>query len=139
MIPIGSIMRLKVEKSAATGFCSGVKRAIEILEKTARERGQVETLGAVVHNQQVLKRLADIGVRVADSINDIQGDVVVTGAHGVSPQVMEELKSRFSEVINSTSCPFVHRAWNHPKRQTYLLEKSTASRGTGGQNQGVRL
>ncbi len=103
-------MRLKVEKSAATGFCSGVKRAIEILENTARERGKVETLGAVVHNRQVLKRLADIGVRVADSIDDIQGDVVVTGAHGVSPQVMEELKARFSEVIDSASCPFVHRA-----------------------------
>ena len=110
------MMKLRIEKSAATGFCSGVKRAIEILEKTARERGSVETLGAVVHNQQVLTRLSDIGVRVADSIDDIRGDVVVTGAHGVSPQVMEELKNRFSEVIDSTSCPFVHRAHSAARR-----------------------
>jgi len=103
-------MKLKVEKSAATGFCSGVKRAIDIVEKTARERGGVETLGAIVHNKQVLKKLADIGVRVADSINDIRGDTVVIGAHGVSPQLEEELRTRFAEVINTTSCPFVHRA-----------------------------
>ena len=55
---------VKIEKTREIGFCFGVKRAIDILEKVARERGGVETLGAVVHNQQVLKRLADIGVRV---------------------------------------------------------------------------
>ena len=103
-------MKLEVEKSAATGFCSGVKRAIEIVETTAEERGQVETLGAIVHNQQVLKRLADIGVKVAENIDDIKGDTVVIGAHGVSPQLEQELRERFSEVINTTSCPFVHRA-----------------------------
>jgi 4-hydroxy-3-methylbut-2-enyl diphosphate reductase len=105
-----STMKPSIEKSTAIGFCSGVKRAIDILEKAAREHGQVETLGAVVHNQQVLKRLAALGIRVANSIDDIQGNVVATGAHGVSPQVMAELKDRFSEVINTTSCPFVHRA-----------------------------
>ena len=103
-------MKLKVEKSKATGFCTGVKRAIEIVENIARERGGVETLYAIVHNRQVLKKLADIGVRVADSIDDIRGDIIVTGAHGVSPQVQQELESRFSEVIGTTSCPFVHRA-----------------------------
>ncbi len=99
-----------VEKSRATGFCSGVKRAIEIVENAAHERGEIETLGAIVHNQQVLNRLASIGVRVADSIDDIKGDTVVIGAHGVSPQLEKELRERFKEVINTTSCPFVHRA-----------------------------
>ena len=78
-------MKPKIEKAGAIGFCFGVKRAIDILEKVARERGCIETLGAVVHNQQVLHRLADIGVRVAGGIDDIKGDVVVIGAHGVSP------------------------------------------------------
>ena len=48
----------KIEKAARTGFCFGVRRAINTLEKVARERGGVETLGAVVHNQQVLQKLA---------------------------------------------------------------------------------
>jgi len=98
-----------IEKAARTGFCFGVRRAINTLEKVARERGGVETLGAVVHNQQVLKKLSEIGVRVVNNIGDIQGDVVVTSSHGVSPALEEELTSRNIDVI-STTCPFVRRA-----------------------------
>ena len=99
----------RIEKAARTGFCFGVRRAINSLEKVARERGGVETLGAVVHNQQVLQKLAGIGVRVVNTIDDIKGDVVVTSSHGVSPALEEELASRNIDVI-STTCPFVRRA-----------------------------
>ena len=58
----------RIEKASKTGFCFGVRRAINLLEKVARERGGVETLGAVVHNQQVLQKLSEIGVKVVDSI-----------------------------------------------------------------------
>ena len=80
-------MTLRIEKAAGIGFCFGVKRAINILEKVARQRGGVETLGAVVHNQQVLQRLAGIGVRVAKGMDDIHGDTVAISTHGVSPQL----------------------------------------------------
>ena len=102
-------MALEIKKAAGIGFCLGVRRAIDILERVAAERGQVETLGAVVHNQQVLRRLADIGVKVVKTIPDIQGDVVVTSSHGVSPRVIEEIRSRHIEVVDTT-CPFVKRA-----------------------------
>ena len=98
-----------IEKATKTGFCFGVRRAINLLEKVARERDGVETLGAVVHNQQVLKKLSDIGVRVVNKIDDIEGDVVVTSSHGVSPVLEDELRSRHIDVI-STTCPFVRRA-----------------------------
>ncbi len=99
---------MKIEKTKAIGFCYGVKRAIDILERIARERGGVETLGAVVHNQQVLQRLAEIGVRVAPAIDDIQGKIVAISSHGASPEVEEKLRARHIEVVNTT-CPFVHR------------------------------
>jgi len=102
-------MVLKVEKASAIGFCFGVKRAIDILEKITRERGGVETLGPVVHNWQVLQKLAGIGVRVANSVDEIQGGIVAIGTHGVSPQLEDEIRARHTEVINTT-CPFVHRA-----------------------------
>ena len=102
-------MTLRIEKAAEIGFCSGVKRAIEILEKTARERGRVETLGAVVHNQQVLQRLAEIGITVANSIDDIQAETVAIGAHGVDPRLEDEIRARYTDIVNTT-CPFVHRA-----------------------------
>jgi len=100
---------ISVEKADKIGFCFGVKRAVDILEKVARERGGVETLGAVVHNPQVLQRLAKIGVRVARSVADIRGDTVVTSSHGISPQLEEEIRARHIDII-STTCPFVHRA-----------------------------
>jgi 4-hydroxy-3-methylbut-2-enyl diphosphate reductase len=99
----------RIEKASRTGFCFGVRRAIDLLEKVARERGGVETLGAVVHNQQVLQKLAEIGVKVVNSIDDIKGDAVVTSSHGVSPDLKEGLRTRHNEVI-STTCPNVHRA-----------------------------
>jgi 4-hydroxy-3-methylbut-2-enyl diphosphate reductase len=98
-----------IEKAARTGFCFGVRQAITLLEKVARERGCVETLGAVVHNQQVLQKLAKIGVRVVNNIDDIKGDTVVTSSHGVSPDLEKRLSGLHSEVI-STTCPNVHRA-----------------------------
>jgi 4-hydroxy-3-methylbut-2-enyl diphosphate reductase len=99
---------VKIEKTKEIGFCYGVKRAIDILERIARERGGVETLGAVVHNQQVLQRLAEIGVRVVLAIDDIRGNIVAISSHGASPELEERLRARHIEVVNTT-CPFVHR------------------------------
>jgi 4-hydroxy-3-methylbut-2-enyl diphosphate reductase len=77
--------------------------------KAARERGTLETLGAIVHNQPVLDRLSSIGVRIASRVDDIRGNVVAISAHGVSPQIEQEIRSRHINIINTT-CPFVHRA-----------------------------
>lgn len=106
---------MKIEKTSELGFCFGVRRAINILERVARERGGVETLGAIVHNQQVLDKLSEIGVRVAGSIDDIRGDSVVTSAHGVSPELQAELRARQIDIIDTT-CPFVRRAQRAARR-----------------------
>ncbi len=100
---------MRIEKADGIGFCFGVKRAINILERVTRERGEVETLGSVVHNQQVLQRLARVGVRVASSLDDIQGDTVVVSVHGVAPSLEAEIRARHISIIDTT-CPFVHRA-----------------------------
>ncbi len=102
-------MALSIEKAAGIGFCFGVRRAIDTLEKVARERGGIETLGAVAHNLQVLQRLAGVGVRVVKGVDDIRGDIVAISTHGVSPQLEEAIRARHVDIINTT-CPFVHRA-----------------------------
>ena len=102
-------MGLKIEKAAGIGFCFGVRRAIDILERVARERGGVETLGAAVHNQQVLSRLAELGIRVVSSVAEIQGDTVAISSHGVGPQVMAQVRGRHIDIVDTT-CPFVRRA-----------------------------
>jgi 4-hydroxy-3-methylbut-2-enyl diphosphate reductase len=106
---------VKIEKTEEVGFCFGVKRAIDMLEKVVAERGEVETLGEVVHNQQVLQRLAEIGVRVAKSVDDIKGDMVAISSHGVTPEVEEQLKARHIGIIDTT-CPFVNRLQNAARK-----------------------
>jgi 4-hydroxy-3-methylbut-2-enyl diphosphate reductase len=99
---------MKIEKTKEIGFCYGVKRAIELLERLARERGGVETLGEVVHNQQVLQRLAAVGVRVVPTIKDVKGNIVAISSHGTTPEIEEALRARQIEIVDTT-CPFVHR------------------------------
>ena len=99
---------MRIEKAGAIGFCFGVKQAINVLESIAQERGGVETLGPVVHNQQVLQKLAEIGVRIAKDVDDIQGDTVVISAHGISTQLETEIQARHIKIIDTT-CPFVRR------------------------------
>ena len=102
-------MGLRIEKAAGIGFCFGVRRAIDILERVARERGGVETVGAAVHNQQVLSRLSGLGVRIVSSVAEIQGDTVAISSHGVGPRLMAEIRGRHIDIVDTT-CPFVKRA-----------------------------
>lgn len=106
---------MKIEKTEEIGFCFGVKRAIDMLEKVVAERGEVETLGAVVHNQQVLQRLAEIGVRVAKSVDDIRGDMVAISSHGVAPEIEEQIRARQVGIVDTT-CPFVNRLQNAARK-----------------------
>jgi 4-hydroxy-3-methylbut-2-enyl diphosphate reductase len=102
-------MKPQISKAASLGFCMGVRRAIDSITAVAGERGGVETLGALVHNQQVLKKLSSIGVNIVNESSKIKGDTVVISAHGVSPQVMQDIKEHGIHVIDTT-CPFVKRA-----------------------------
>ncbi len=100
---------MEIERASEMGFCFGVRRAIELVEKAAGERGPLQTLGALVHNRQVVDRLALCGVSVAASLDELQGNIVAIASHGVDPDVMAQMRVRGFEVIDST-CPFVRKA-----------------------------
>lgn len=100
---------MKIEKAAEMGFCFGVRRAIEIVEKASRERGPLQTLGPLVHNQQVVDGLAEGGVTTAKSLENIKGGIVAIPSHGVGPEIIKQIKSRGFEIIDAT-CPFVRKA-----------------------------
>lgn len=100
---------MEVETAAEMGVCPGVRRAIELVEKVAQERGGLETLGPLVHNRQVVDRLARLGVGVVNSLDELQGNIVVVSSHGVSPQVWDEIRTRGLEVVDAT-CPIVQNA-----------------------------
>ena len=102
-------MPTRIKKASNIGFCMGVRRAIDIITDVADKQGGVETLGALVHNQQVLKKLAGHGVRIVNDVSDIKGKTVVISAHGVGPRVTDEIEFRGLTAIDTT-CPFVKRA-----------------------------
>jgi 4-hydroxy-3-methylbut-2-en-1-yl diphosphate reductase len=100
---------MKIVRAKEIGFCYGVNRAIAMLEKEAKEHGGLDSLGAVVHNEQVQERLSRVGVNVILSLDEIKNKTVAISSHGVSPQVEADLRAREVRVIDTT-CPFVKRA-----------------------------
>ena len=100
---------MQIEKAKEMGFCSGVKRALTLLQEAAYKYGEVETLGSVVHNRQVVDSLVQLGVRAVENVDQIKGDTVVIPSHGIAPQVIEKIQSRGLRIIDTT-CPIVRRA-----------------------------
>jgi len=99
---------MQIEKTKEIGFCFGVKRALDLLEKAVRDYGEVETLGSVVHNQQVINNFSKLGVKVVGNLDQLKGGVVVIPSHGVPPGVIEELKARRFGIIDTT-CSVVRK------------------------------
>jgi 4-hydroxy-3-methylbut-2-enyl diphosphate reductase len=106
---------MEIEKAADLGFCFGVRRAIELVEKAAQEQGPLQTLGPIVHNPQVVEALKTKGIRVAAGLHDVDSEIVAIASHGIAPQVVDMLKSRGVKVIDAT-CPLVQRAQRAARR-----------------------
>jgi 4-hydroxy-3-methylbut-2-enyl diphosphate reductase len=105
---------VEIKRAKEMGFCFGVRRAITLMEQAARTHGTIESLGAIVHNQQVVAHLASLGVNVVDSLADLKGPTVATTSHGVGPKVLEGIESRGLHRIDTT-CPFVRKAQQHAR------------------------
>ncbi len=100
-------MSITVAKSA--GFCFGVNRAVETVEKAAGEGANVATLGPIIHNRHVVSRFENLGVRVLHSPQEAEaGMTVIIRSHGVARRVLQQLEERGVSVIDAT-CPFVKR------------------------------
>lgn len=110
-------MKIQIEKASEIGFCFGVNRAIDILEKNIEKNGKLDILGAVVHNEQVMQRLSKLGINVIHDINNIVSNKVAISSHGVSPETLAKLEAKNIQVIDTT-CPFVRRAQLSAKRLT---------------------
>ena len=90
------------------GFCWGVRRAIDIMEKAARDKGEIISVGPIVHNPQVVEDLRGKGIRLDLTPEDDSLPVAIT-AHGVGPQVLDKVKATGAEIIDGT-CPIVTRS-----------------------------
>ncbi len=97
-----------------SGYCFGVKRALEItenvLEKYKNKNISVFSMGQIIHNRGVIEDLKTRGLEVVENENDIiPGSVFIVRSHGMSPRFLKKLKLK-GVIIIDTSCPFVKRA-----------------------------
>ena len=99
------------------GFCAGVVRAIEIVERALRVHGApVYVRHEIVHNRYVVDSLRGKGARFVEDTADIPlGAVTVFSAHGVSRKVEDDAGVRGLRVIDAT-CPLVSKVHNEAKR-----------------------
>jgi len=90
-----------------TGFCYGVREAIDKAKESAAAGKRTHTLGQTVHNEGVIRDLQALGVETVENLDDVdQGAAVVIRAHGVRPGVMERAAAKGLEVIDGT-CTWV--------------------------------
>jgi len=105
---------MEVEISKYSGYCFGVKRALNIVKKTLDKYSgsgkKVFTLGSVIHNPGVIKELSSMGLASAKEPEDIKpGSTLIIRSHGLSPRVLKDLLQKKIEIIDAT-CPFVKKA-----------------------------
>lgn len=98
---------MPVIQAKSAGFCYGVRRAVELAEKTARETGGCVMLGSIIHNANVVARLERLGACQVDSPDAVRpGDTVIIRSHGETRQVLERLEAMGARCVNAT-CPNV--------------------------------
>ena len=102
---------IKVAKNS--GFCFGVKKAIEIAQEVAEKNSgkPIYVLGQLVHNERVIDDLEKKGIVFADNINDIpQNAITVLRAHGepgTTYEILEDKSITRGKNLNDATCPLV--------------------------------
>lgn len=107
----------KVLLASPRGYCAGVDRAVETVEKALEKYGApVYVRKEIVHNKYVVETLQDRGVIFVDETDEVpEGSHLVFSAHGVSPAVRESAKERSLHTLDA-SCPLVTKVHNEAKR-----------------------
>ena len=100
-------MDVMVAQSA--GFCYGVKRAVDMARDTAHRGEPCVMLGSIIHNANVVAELEALGMRKAESWQEVlPGETVVIRSHGEKKEVFEKLEELGARCVNAT-CPNVLR------------------------------
>jgi len=108
---------MKVILANPRGFCAGVDRAIEIVEKAIEKHGApIYVRHEVVHNRFVVSSLKNKGAIFVDELNEVPADsVVIFSAHGVSQVVRKNAENAKLQVLDAT-CPLVTKVHREVKR-----------------------
>lgn len=100
---------MKVLLAEHSGFCFGVRRAIQLALEANAESEKVCTLGELIHNPQIVQELAEQGIQACECGTDCPEHTVIIRSHGIAKSQQDELTSRGNRIVDAT-CPYVKRA-----------------------------
>lgn len=98
-----------------SGFCFGVKRAINLAFEASEKYKNIVTLGPIIHNPQMVEQLRNKGIVPIDSIDEANGRPVIIRSHGVEKKDLERLEKMGIPIIDAT-CPFVSSSQKYATR-----------------------
>jgi 4-hydroxy-3-methylbut-2-enyl diphosphate reductase len=112
---------MKVILAQPRGFCAGVVRAIDIVERALAHRsGPVYVRHEIVHNRHVVEDLKSKGARFVEDLADVpNGAVTIFSAHGVSRAVEDDARKHRLNVVDAT-CPLVSKVHKQGQRYSSL-------------------
>ena len=115
---------MKIILAQPRGFCAGVVRAIDVVERALIKYGApVYVRHEIVHNHHVVESLKAKGARFVEDLDEVpEGAVTIFSAHGVSRKVEDEAKARSLPTIDAT-CPLVTKVHNQGRR--YIAQGRT--------------
>lgn len=100
---------MKVILAKNSGFCMGVRRAVETAKKIYGQG--VYILGEIIHNESVTDEIKRLGTKIIDSPDEVDNGTVIIRSHGVGKDVYDKLEAKGIKIIDCT-CPFVLKIHN---------------------------
>lgn len=104
---------MKVILAKNSGFCMGVRRAVETAKKIYGQG--VYILGEIIHNESVTDEIKRLGTKIIDSPDEVDNGTVIIRSHGVGKDVYDKLEAKGIKIIDCT-CPFVLKIHNIVKK-----------------------
>ncbi len=108
-------MSVQVRLAKNSGFCFGVKRAINLALDAAEKHDKIVTLGSIIHNPQMVHKLEKLGIYSVEDVKKIKNQATIIRSHGIPKDIFDYLKSLNIDIIDAT-CPYVSKTQEYGKK-----------------------
>ena len=100
--------KVEIRLAPFSGFCFGVRRAIQLAQSAKISDKPVYTLGELIHNPGIIKDLEKQGIHTVYNASEIKNSTVIIRSHGITQEEYNKLQENNNEIIDAT-CPYVNR------------------------------
>ncbi len=107
---------MKIFLAKDSGYCFGVRDAVNLAYESAEKYGEIYMLGDIVHNENVINDLNQAGAKVVGSLDEVpDGKPILFRAHGTPEETWEDVETKTANIIDAT-CPLVKEIHDEVKK-----------------------